>query len=190
MPRLTACITGLETMSEFNRLQDIDDPLKALDRCRSSVRDLCGDLEGLADQLGGRYLAPSACRSVLKRLQSELPLCHRNEELLYRLLVSRQAGPPSLLRCVDVAIAEHNRAETCSIELCEPLTEAREGVMNWNPNALGYLMRHCFETIARHLDWEDAAIFADLSSHLTVLDERILREGFRRNFLTLMQAGA
>jgi hypothetical protein len=185
-----ARITGLGMMSAFNRLDNIDDPLQALGQCREGVRKLCGDMEGLADQLGGRYLAPAACRSVLKRLRCELPLCHRNEELLYRLLVSRRAGPPSLVRCVDVAIAEHSRAETCSIELAEPLSEAHEGIMNWNPNALGYLMRHCFETIARHLEWEDAAIFADLSSHLTILDERILREGFRRNFLTLMQGEA
>jgi hypothetical protein len=172
-------------MAELIQLQDRDNPLNILTRCRQSVRELCGDLESLADQLGGRHLAPAACRSVLSRLRSDLPLCHRNEELLFRLLVSRSAGPASLTRCVEVAIAEHSRAETCTTELAEPLTDAREGLLEWNPNALGYLMRHCFETIARHLDWEDAAIFSELDENMSPLEMRVLREGFRRNFLML-----
>jgi len=174
-------------MAEFIKLEDGGNPLNMLTRCRQSVRDLCGDLESLADQLGSRHLAPAACRSVLNRLRSDLPLCHRNEELLFRLLVARSAGPASLTRCVEVAISEHNRAETCTIELAEPLTDAREGLLEWNPNALGYLMRHCFETIARHLDWEEAAIFSELDDKMSPLELRVLREGFRHNFLMLKQ---
>ena len=174
-------------MAELIKLEDGDNPLNMLARCRQSVRELCGDLESLADQLGARHLAPAACRSVLSRLRSDLPLCHRNEELLYPLLVARRSGPATLTRCVEVAISEHNRAETCTIELAEPLNDAREGLLDWNPNALGYLMRHCFETIARHLDWEEAAIFSELDGDMSPMEIRVLREGFRRNFLMLKQ---
>ena len=86
-----------------------------------------------------------------------------------------------------MAISEHNRAETCTIELAEPLNDAREGLLDWNPNALGYLMRHCFETIARHLDWEEAAIFSELDGDMSPMEIRVRREGFRRNVLMLKQ---
>jgi hypothetical protein len=48
-------------------------------------------------------------------------------------------------------------------------------------------MRHCFETIARHLDWEEAAIFSELDDKMSPLELRVLREGFRHNFLMLKQ---
>jgi len=174
-------------MAELIELDDGENPLAVLSRCRDNVRRLCGDIESLADQLGGRQLSPAICRTVLSRLRNDLPLCHRNEELLFRLLVSRSTGPSSLKRCVEVAISEHSRAETCTIELAEPLTDAREGLLDWNPDALGYLMRHCFETIARHLEWEEAAIFGEIDHRMSPLEIRMLREGFRRNFRMLNQ---
>lgn len=168
-------------MDVSERLQENDDPLDVLAGCRQRVWQVCGDLEALADQLGARALAPYSCRSVLKRLKTDLSLCHRNEELLYKLMMRRSTESSAISRCIEVAIDEHARAETCTLELAEPLSEAGEGLLNWNANAFGYLMRHCFETITRHLEWEDAAIFREPQLELSPMDERVLREGFRRN---------
>lgn len=172
-------------MSQSGSTLQITDPYEYLTEQRARLRILCRDMETLADELGAHRHISAGSHLIMTRMREEMSACHRNEELFYRLLIEQPAPCSAHSKCIEVAIDEHAHAETSILELDEPFTEASVGKTTWNRDALGYLLRHVFELVTHHLDWEDALFFGQRPAGMSRLQERYLIEGFRRNACNL-----
>jgi hemerythrin-like domain-containing protein len=136
------------------------DPLSVLFAGRTLQYRICDDLELLADQLGG-LVDVALCCGLARRLQSVLPVCHRNEEALFEFLTSTGAESSILTACADLASSQHETMQAYVHELMEPLTELSAGIKPRSLDTVGYMLRHCFDGMRDHLGWEDASLFSE-----------------------------
>jgi len=172
-------------MSELGSKQQIIDPYEFLTGQRTRLRRLCQDMEAMADELGAYRHISAGSHLIMARMREEMTACHRNEELFFKLIAAQPAECSTRKKCIEVALNEHAHAETCILELDEPFSEAGAGRTGWNRDALGYLLRHVFELVSHHMDWEDALFFSYRPASLSRLQQRYLIEGFRRNSCNL-----
>jgi hypothetical protein len=132
------------------------DALSIVIQERRNQRDLCDDLEQIADQLGGP-VDSRLCAFVLKRLRHDMPLYHRDEEVLFEVLQTHEEDGV-IARCVELVFLEHAVQESYLLDLAEPLGDIVGGKKIYNMDTVGYMLRCCFEGIRTHLNWEDATL--------------------------------
>ncbi len=168
-----------ERASQMQSLPEIDlehtDPMSVIALERDIQRKLCADLEWLADALGGPVEA-RLCSSLRTRLLVDLPRCCLDEEALFRLMLARKQSNALLSACIHQAVSQHAAMQAFVFELLEPLNEMSEGVNPRNLDAVGYMLRFCFDGIRHHLQWEDAAIFQDATAIGSSADIELLRQ--------------
>jgi hypothetical protein len=157
-----------------------NDPLSIVAHERSSQYELCDELERIADQLGGP-VDVQLCKSALFKLRHELPLYHRDETILFDLLAAHDPKDKVLERCIELATSEHSKIEYLAFELAEPISDLSSSIAPNNLDAVGYLLRCCFEITRQHLRWEDAVVFVNLENTLTEADRNALQAGLVRN---------
>lgn len=160
--------------------QDLSDPLSVIIWERTDQLNICGDLERIADQLGGT-VDRGLCSSVLNKLRHGMPLYHRDEEVLFNILVARHEDDVAIARCIRLSLSEHRNHEAFVCELAEPLVDLGVGKTLFNIHAVGYMLRHCFEGIQRHMSWEDAALLDGRLNSLTGADTKLLSAGLAGN---------
>ena len=142
------------------------DPLGFLAEERAAQRALADLLEEIADALpqaaGGAAALVAAAR--LRRLVAQ---SQPAEESSLYALVERLAPPGAGARqAVALARREAAVAAGLAIELADELEAlARRGVAG-SPEALGYMLRACFEALRRRLDWVEAAILPQARAYL------------------------
>lgn len=142
------------------------DPLGFLADDRASQRALADLLEEIADALpkaaGGSAALVAAAR--LRRLVSQ---SQPAEERSLYALVERLAPPGAGARqAVALARREAAVAAGLALELADELESlARQGVAA-APEALGFMLRACFEALRRRLDWVEAAILPQARAYL------------------------
>ena len=184
----TLCITGgCMTKDRFNRMMVSDessnnqnDPLAIVAHERASQYELCNDLERIADQLGGP-VDVQLCEPALFKLRHELPLCHRDEAILFDLLAKHKPEDKILEGCIELAVSEHSKIEYLAFELADPISDLSSSIAVNNQDAVGYLLRCCFEITRQHLRWEDAVVFVNLENIFTAADRSALKAGLIRN---------
>ncbi|MGI9511255.1 MAG: hypothetical protein ACR2OL_00005 [Anderseniella sp.] len=154
-------------------------PLSVIEHDRSSLYDMCDDLERIADQLGGS-IDIQLCTSVLSRLRLDLLQNQQDEEVLFTLLRERQPNDALLARCVDLVQTEHVAIASYALELAEPIGELCAGSKTNNADATGYLLRSSFDYIRQHLRWEDAIFFLGQRYAAESVDEDALKAGLIR----------
>ncbi len=157
-----------------------EDPLAVIIRERGELRRICDDLEQIADQLGGP-VDGRLCLSVLMRLRQDLPLYHRDEEVLYDLLRIDRLDDANLAKCIELALCEHRADESYALDLDEPLSNMGAGRRTHDAQVVGYMLRCSFEGMRRHLNWEDAAILDDRLSIVTGSNVERLSAGLTGN---------
>jgi len=119
------------------------------------VRNLCADLEAIADQLPA-LPRPGEVAVLAAALRSGIPAHCRHEEAELRWHILQRSGPRRLLSgALDQLILEHRDNEPLGHELADLLEAAVLDNAPVNPDALGYLIRLYFQTMQRHLQWED-----------------------------------
>jgi hypothetical protein len=130
------------------------DPIKTIEAERSDQWRLCQYLERIADQLPDP-ITESDVESIYAILKHKLPIYHRNEEALYSLIVHNNPHNMLVSKAVALLVEEH-RTQDCFAEefheLFDPAGSAR------SIDGCGYMLRHVFETISRHLVWEDVIL--------------------------------
>lgn len=156
------------------------DALSIVIQGRRHQRNLCDDLEQIADQLGGP-VDPRLCSSVLQRLHHDMQLYHRDEEVLFDVLRTHEEHDGVIARCIVLVLSEHAMHESYLFELAEPLGDMSAGKQIRDTHAVGYMLRCCFDGIRRHLNWEDAALLGDRLNVISDADAEILAVGFARN---------
>ncbi len=149
-------------------------------RDRTSLYEICDDMEQIADQLGGS-IDIQLCGSVLSRLRQDLLHHQQDEDVFFALLQHRNPDDALLARCVSLAQTEHIAIGSHALELAEPIGDICAGRKTNNADATGYLLRSCFEYIRQHLRWEDAIFFAGRKYGVESVDSAALRAGLTRN---------
>jgi hypothetical protein len=82
-------------------------------------------MEAMADELGAYRHISAGSHLVMARMREEMTACHRNEELLFKLIAAQPAECSTRKKCIEVALNEHAHAETCILELDEPFLRSR-----------------------------------------------------------------
>lgn len=167
-------------MSTASYTIDQNDPLTVITRGHRRQRKICDELECIADQLGG-HLDVQLCSSVLKNLRHEVPLYHRDEEVLFNLLMKREPEDYILTKCIELAIFEHSTIEQYAFELAEPLSNIHPGMVLKDVEATGYMLRCCFEITRQHLRWEEAIFLGGRLDAIRAADMTALQAGLIRN---------
>lgn len=119
------------------------------------VRDLCMELEAIADRL------PQLPRSgevevIVAALRAGVPAHCRHEEAEFRYrMVQRREPSRALVVAIERLAAEHSDNEPLGYELADALENAVVRKYETDAGALGYLIRLYFQTMRRHLMWEE-----------------------------------
>lgn len=142
------------------------DPLGFLGEALSAERALAALLEDIADALPGALRSAPASLAAMRLRQAATPW-PPVEEITLQLSAER-AGPsdPATLRAV--AIARHEAAVVAglALELADEMELlARHGRVS-QPEALGFMLRACFDAVRRRLDWIETAILPGVFARL------------------------
>ncbi|MEO9874886.1 MAG: hemerythrin domain-containing protein [Anderseniella sp.] len=155
-------------------------PLSVIARDRTSLYEICDDMERIADQLGGS-IDIQLCTSVLLRLRQDLLQHQQDEDVFFALLQERDPDDALLARCVKLARSEHVAIASYALELAEPIGDLCAGSKTNNADATGYLLRGCFEYIRQHLRWEDTIFFHGTRYGVESVDSVVLKAALIRN---------
>lgn len=156
------------------------DPMAVIEQERDCQRQMCDDLERLADQLGGP-LDVKLCSALKSQLRSDLPWYHRDEEALFELMLLKEPGNKVLAACIGQAISQHAAMQAYVFELLEPFGDMIQGITPRNLDAVGYMLRCCFDGMRHHLKWEDASIFRGQPQDSPTVDIENVRLAMIRN---------
>ncbi len=157
-----------------------NDPVSMVLSGRKHQREMCEGLELLADQLGN-YADQRLCSMLLQFLRLELPVQHRDEEAVFDLLRGRQAGDSIITGWIEQAVLEHRRHIDYALELAEPLSQLAADGRPKQIEALGYMLRCAFESMRRHLDWEEITLFSGFVQLVDENESQILAAKIARN---------
>ncbi|MDF1721055.1 MAG: hemerythrin domain-containing protein [Minwuia sp.] len=119
---------------------------------------VCDRLEAIADALPE---APSheSLSELNALLRFGIPAhCRHEEQALKSALESEEGTPGWLHHAAALITAEHLDNEIIMLELAEALEDYRDRGEKARANALGYLIRHFFTQMRRHMAWEEKVI--------------------------------
>ncbi|MDF1730235.1 MAG: hemerythrin domain-containing protein [Minwuia sp.] len=122
------------------------------------IRAVCDRLEAIADALP---VVPrrESLSELIALLQFGIPAhCRHEEAALKEAMGSSEEGQAWLRQAAGLIIAEHHDNETIMLELAEALEEYGTRQDPARADALGYLIRHFFSQMRRHMAWEDQVI--------------------------------
>ncbi len=144
------------------------DPLGFLAEDRAAQRALAALLEDIADALP-RAANGSASLVAAARLRRLVAQSQPAEERALYAVVERLAPPGAGARqAVAIARREAALAAGLALELADELDMlARRGAA-LAPEALGFMLRACFEALRRRLEWVEAAILPQARAYLDV----------------------
>ena len=173
---------GSETSSTSRRcaLKSSITPLAIIEYERKDQRRLCENLERIADQLPDE-VDVSLYESIFDKFRINLPIYHRNEEALFHCLDGHAPSLMDISSVLERVRHEHAVHNCYADELNENLEALRAGRGTQNPNAIGYMLRFCFETMRRHLAWEDLTLMPLVGKFLTTEDLMDLSEILAKN---------
>lgn len=121
------------------------------------IRSVCDRLEAIADALPVEPQRESL-PELVALLRFGIPAHCRHEERTLRELLAEGSQGEWLDEAAALIIAEHHENETIMLELAEALEDYSARHNNVRADALGYLLRHFFSQMRRHMAWEDKVI--------------------------------
>jgi len=125
-----------------------------LKKAHDTQLTLCTALEEIADSLPAN-INRQKCIYAAKSLIPLVNGVHRyEEEALFPLLESKGAGDPELADSIARLKFEHVEDECFAEELTDTLTRLGSGDDTVNAEAAGYMLRGFFESIRRHIAFE------------------------------------
>ena len=131
---------------------------------------LCERLEGIADSLPDQ-LDVGECLGVARLLPPTVATSHGFEEETFFPLARRLlADAPRLDQAIERLILDHREDEGYAAEAAEALTalalDWRASTDRQSTEATGYLLRGLFETLRRHIAFENAIMVAPLADRI------------------------
>ena len=150
------------------------DPLGFMAEDRAAQRALADLLEEIADALPttANRSAAALAAARLRRLAAQAQPAE--ETALFALIEAHAPVEVGARHVVAIARREGALLAGLAIELADALDGlAREG-RSGEAEALGYMLRACFDAIRRRLDWMEAVILPQARALLTPLETRDL----------------
>ena len=176
----TANFRGMLAKTPAGVLMKSATALTIIEYERTEQRQLCNRLELLADQLP-EDVDHSLCEGIYEKLRFELPIYHRNEEALFDLISRHPPSKMDVSPILKYVRQEHAIHNCYADELHESLEVLRTGGYIQNPEMIGYMLRCSFETLRRHLEWEDLTVMPLAGRFLTTADFATLTEILAEN---------
>lgn len=125
-----------------------------LKKAHDAQLTLCTALEEIADSLPGN-INRQKCIYAAKSLIPLVNGIHRyEEEALFPMLESKGGGDKALAEAIARLKFEHVEDECFAEELTDTLTRLGSGDGAVNAEAAGYMLRGFFESIRRHIAFE------------------------------------
>jgi hemerythrin-like domain-containing protein len=125
-----------------------------LKQAHNAQLSLCTALEEIADSLPAN-INRQKCIYAAKSLIPLINGIHRyEEEALFPMLENRNAGEQELAEAIARLKFEHVEDECFAEELTDTLTRLGSGDATVNAEAAGYMLRGFFESIRRHIAFE------------------------------------
>lgn len=132
-----------------------DDPITVILTHHAGHLALCNSMELIADSLPDK-VDLAICGTVINGLAERVDKHHRFEErVLFPLLRRRAAFENRLLRSLDRLGEEHHIDEGHAEEVIDLLDAFRRGSINVSPDTAGYMLRGLFESMRRHIAFEN-----------------------------------
>jgi hemerythrin-like domain-containing protein len=125
-----------------------------LKKAHDAQLTLCSALEDIADSLPAN-VNRQKCMYAAKSLIPLVNGIHRyEEETVFPLLERMASGDRELIDSIARLKFEHVEDECCAEELTDTLTRLGSGDGTVNAEAAGYMLRGFFESIRRHIAFE------------------------------------
>lgn len=158
-------------------------------------QELCDLLEAIADSLPHEFDGAHA-KVAVALLQGAIPPHTRlEEEALFPVLLTRLDPQHTLARAMTWLEEDHAREAALVSEVTDALATLMSGAGRpVHMEALGYMLRGLFDTLRRHIAFEDTVVFPAAREMLTrddlvFLQDWIMRSGHprccRQSILTL-----
>jgi len=150
------------------------DPLGFMAEDRAAQRALADLLEEIADALPTvtNRSAAALAAARLRRLAAQPPA--PEEAALFALIEAHAPAEAGARHVVAIARREGALLGGVKIELAEALDALARDGRAAEAEALGYMLRACFDGIRRRLDWMEAVILPQARALLTPLETRDL----------------
>ncbi|MFM7083417.1 MAG: hemerythrin domain-containing protein [Hyphomicrobium sp.] len=146
------------------------DPISLLEEEHELQRELCNVLEALADDLPSSFDKDLA-NVALSILESSLERHMKFEdEALFPLLRKCLTDTDPIHAALECLEEEHERDGANLYEITEALRSAIEDNSIKNAEMLGYILRGYFESLRRHVAWEDKVIVPTARSAFSTQD--------------------
>lgn len=162
--------------TKFGQPERLDwtDPLAVILMDHRGQLDLCDLLEEIADSLPSKVNAAS-CHLAIRGLHDRVRNHHCfEEEKFFPLLRTRAAGEERILESLDRLSAEHRIDEGYVEEVLELLTAVIGGSFSGPPDLAGYMLRGLFESLRRHIAFENEVLLPQARRLLTAADQALL----------------
>lgn len=156
-----------------------DDPITVILAHHAAHLVLCNSMERIADSLPDK-VDLAICGSVIAALSERVEMHHRFEDdVLFPLLRRRAMSDNSLTRSLDRLGEEHEIDEGHAEEVIDLLTAIQRGSREIPPDAAGYMLRGLFESMRRHIAFENDYILPAARRLLSNADLVDLSVGLR-----------
>lgn len=126
-------------------------------RAHAEKLNLCEQLEQVADSLPDRT-DRLLCLQIASRLLPALRESHRYEEQVLFPAFDREARGHARLMVAQLT-CDHTFDEGAAEEITETLLKIGHGGEIGNPEALGFMLRAFFDTVRRHIAYEQEYLF-------------------------------
>jgi hemerythrin-like domain-containing protein len=160
---------------------DATDPLAVILIDHRGHLDLCDLLEEIADSLPNE-ISGASCHQAIRGLRDRVRNHHRFEdEHFFPLLRIRAAEEERVLLSLDRLSSEHRIDEGYVEEVLELLTAVVGGSFRGPPELAGYMLRGLFESLRRHIAFENEVLLPLAHRLLTTADRAQLIQELTRD---------
>lgn len=146
---------------------------------------LCGELEVAADRLPEIDAEEFRRLAVALRASRGQPSAQALREALALGAIEREGIEGA--DAMALLAGEEQRDGDAALELAEALDSAATAGGETNADALGYLMRHYFESRRRHLAWRSVALGAEVGAAAAASRARVEATGEPRRSATVTE---
>jgi hemerythrin-like domain-containing protein len=140
--------------------------------------ELCDRMEEIADTLPDK-VSVSTCTRVIQDLSRRVAWHHHFEEVhLFPVLRARARADDRLIASLNRLESEHRSDEGYADEIVDLLSALANGTSHEAPNTAGYMLRGLFQSLRRHIAFENEYVLPLARRMLSAADlarlERVL----------------
>ncbi len=155
---------------------EVHEVIEIMERFQMRQRNLCAQMEQVADSLP-LDADPSLCMRIARSLLPTLASAHEFQVQHFIPVVRSALGEFGNLDAVAERLhSEYNENEMLAEEVAEELSQWGICGETHSAEATGYMLRGCFISLTRHLDFERIALIEPVKTRLSRLEDSANQE--------------